>query len=445
MMSLLEEDDQQQLVSLEQAIQSLIAIVPGIEQMIEEVKQNITQLSVDHLSSNESASIMLYALKWKTSQSSFSFILNETLRSQSLQELRPWLLYLRLFINALSKLPSTSLRTVYHGLRTDVTREYLKGEKFIWRDFVSCTSSIDFATDSLYENEPKVIFIIECYSAKDISKYSFNNNENEFILYPERKFQVISSFNYVNQLKLVQLKEIRQDNSLIPIPQITPNIAHTMSNLEFIIGQCQPKSTVDLIDRQLTDRKMKIVVNHAIINKQCQKLLLSENGITSTGASIIAKALNNNNTLEFLSLSYNPLSDKGVQYLTNALALNNSKLKTLSLHKTGITDKSIQHLCDMLTENTTLTWLHLGRNKISDQGIRLLSDVLTHHNILKAIDLSRNKLITDSSVDYLVEMLEHNKSLETLWISKCNLSPSGKKKLQRIVQSNSQRFFLLFV
>jgi hypothetical protein len=445
MISLLHEYEQQPLVSLEEAIQSLVPIVPGIEQMVEIVQQNANQ-PLDYLSSDESESIMLYTLKWKTPQTSFRFILNETLRSQSRQHLRPWFLYLRLFINALSKLPSILFHTVYRGLRMDVTKEYSKGDTFVWWDFVSCTSSIEFSENFMYDNEPRTIFIIECDSAKDISKYSLDNNENEIILYPARQFQVHSTFDYGDQLKLIQLKEIRKNNPLIRIPQITPNTIYPIQQLELILDQCQYKSKVDLIRRRLMDADMNVVVNHAIINKQCEQLLLSENMITSIGSSIIAAALNNNTTLKFLSLSYNHLlSDKGVKYLTEILALNNSKLETLSLHGTGITDESAKHLSSMLKKNTILTWLHLGRNKISDQGIYLLADVLTHYNkTLKTLELSHNELITNSSVDFLVEVLEQNKSLETLWINDCNLSSKGKQTLQQIVQSN-RRFFLLFV
>jgi hypothetical protein len=439
-MSLLQEYEKHPLVSFEQATQPLVHIVRGIKQMIEIVNQNTNQ-SADHLSSDESASIRLYTLEWKKPRTSFRFILNETLRVHVREKLLPWFRYLRLFIYALSKLPSISSHTVYRGLKMDETTVYSKDEKFVWWDFVSCTSSIEFAKNSLYENELSAIFIIECHSAKDITQYSLNNNENEIILYPERQFQVISSFDYGNQLKLIQLKEIRQDHPLNQISNTMPPIRR----LEFIISQCQQKSTINLIGQGLTGTDMNIVVNQGIIDKQCQKLLLSNNKIKSVGSSIIAKSLNKNTTLKFLSLSYNSLSDEGVQSLTKILALNNSKLETLSLHKTGITDAGVLHLRNMLKKNKTLIWLHLGRNKISDQGIHLLANVLINHNdTLRVLDLSYNKLITDSSVNSLVEIFQRNKSLETLWINNCNISEEGKKKLKQNDQSN-QRFFLLFV
>jgi Ran GTPase-activating protein (RanGAP) involved in mRNA processing and transport len=98
----------------------------------------------------------------------------------------------------------------------------------------------------------------------------------------------------------------------------------------------------------------------------------------------------------------------------------------------------------MLKTNTNLTWLHLGGNQISDQGVHLLADVLIRYNkTLKILALSENELITDSSVDSLVEIFKQNNSLETLWINDCNLSPDGKKKLKQIFQSNIRLFALV--
>ena len=59
----------------------------------------------------------------------------------------------------------------------------------------------------------------------------------------------------------------------------------------------------------------------------------------------------------------------------------------------------------------TLTTL-LYSNKISDEGVLLLINVLTfHNNTLISLNLSGNKLMSESSVDPLVEMNKHTQSL----------------------------------
>jgi hypothetical protein len=291
-----------------------------------------------------------------------------------------------------------------------------------------------------------MIFIIECDSAKDISGYSFDENNKEIVLYPERQFEVVASLNYGIQSKFIQLKEIRQNSPLIDIPQTPYSRRHGIDPLISFIEQFpENQKRIDLTDGELVDKQMKTIVQHTIDNKKFQQVILSKNKFTLKGSSILAKALNDNDTLIYLSLSYNDLSDKGVQCLTKVLARNNSKLERLSLHGTGITDQSVPYIADMLTKNTTLTWLYLGGNKISDQSMDLLTSALIHDNqTLKALDLSHNKLITNASMDYLSEMLKTNTSLETFWINNCGISPEEKAKLQKIVQEH-RRFFLLFV
>lgn len=52
------------IVSLEEAVDPLISIVPHVKQMVWIVKQNCHE-PADGLTSNESASIMLYTLEWQ--------------------------------------------------------------------------------------------------------------------------------------------------------------------------------------------------------------------------------------------------------------------------------------------------------------------------------------------------------------------------------------------
>ncbi|CAF4087112.1 unnamed protein product [Rotaria sordida] len=129
--------------------------------MVWTVKQNC-QHPHDHLSSDKSASIMLYTLEWTSQESSFYFILNKTLRSQDRKELLPWFLYLRLFIFALSKLPSMKHRIIYRGIKMNLSDEYQKDKIFVWWAFSSSTSSMEVLERFLGQNGSRTIFNIEC-------------------------------------------------------------------------------------------------------------------------------------------------------------------------------------------------------------------------------------------------------------------------------------------
>ena len=164
--------EKEPLVTLEQAVKPLHALVPDVEEMVWTVKQNC-QHPPHSLSSDESASIMLYTLEWMPRESSFYFTLNKALRSQNRQELAPWFLYLRLCIFALSKLPPSKHRIVYRGIKMDVGEEFPKGKTFIWWSFSSCSSSIEVLEQFLGRTGHRTIFNIECDAAKDISQHSF--------------------------------------------------------------------------------------------------------------------------------------------------------------------------------------------------------------------------------------------------------------------------------
>ncbi|CAF5162561.1 unnamed protein product, partial [Rotaria sp. Silwood1] len=130
------------LVSLEEAVKPLIPFVSEIEQMVDVVKQRCKKPPADQLSVDESAAIMLYTLEWKPKEESVYYILNKTLRNENRQSLKPWFLYLKLFVAALSRLPSTQ-RTIYRGIKIDMryNDKYRKGASLIWWGFSSCTSS----------------------------------------------------------------------------------------------------------------------------------------------------------------------------------------------------------------------------------------------------------------------------------------------------------------
>ena len=438
--------ENQPLVTLEQAVQPLLALVPEIEQMVWTVKQNCEKPQ-DHLTPDESASIMLYTLEWEPVESSFYFILNTTLRSQNRQELKPWFLYLRLVIYALAKLPSLPSRTMYRGVQIDMSKEFMKEKTFVWWSFSSCTSTIDIIKHFLGAKGPRTIVNIECDSAKDISRHSFYQIENEILLYPARQFKVISSLDAGNQLHIIQLKEIQPPFPLIHIPQIIATVSptipitlvknlHQNQKLIELIDKCKDYSEVDLGRQKLIDQDMEIVAKEAIINKQCKTLHLNSNKITSTGVSIIAKTLDGNTTLEWLNFSYNPVGDAGVHFLTKALSLNHSSLNMLHLASSGITDEGAGYLAEILTTYSKLHYLFLPGNQIGDRGVASLTNTLIrHNNTFKLLDLSRNKLVTDASVDYLVEILQRNSSLSTLTITNCNLSEKGKERLRQIAKT----------
>ncbi len=179
----------------------------------------------------------------------------------------------------------------------------------------------------------------------------------------------------------------------------------------------------------MIDRDIEIIVKRVIINRQCSTLDLRRNKITSQGALIISNVFHQNIRLKILDLSYNDISDRGIQYLSEAL-LENLTLKELSLGSTGITNQGIKYLVEMLQINKTLKKLELYKNNFDDNGMKLLRNVLSEHNkTLNELSLRSNRLITDKSVNVIIDMFRQNQSLDRIELDRCGFSDEAEIRL----------------
>ncbi|CAF3111101.1 unnamed protein product [Rotaria socialis] len=196
------------LVSIEEAVQPLVNIVPKVERNVFIVKQNC-QNPADGLTTDESASIMLYTYESIPHKNSLYVILNEILRSEDRQKLNPWFLYLRLVLTALARLPSER-HFVNRGVRADFRAEYPGGSTFIWWGFSSCTSSVQVLECEMFfgKTGTRTLFQIDCHTGKNIKNHSFVQKEDEILLLPARQFQVKSCLDSGNGLYIIQLKEV---------------------------------------------------------------------------------------------------------------------------------------------------------------------------------------------------------------------------------------------
>ncbi|CAF1493776.1 unnamed protein product [Adineta steineri] len=212
--------------------------------------------------------------------------------------------------------------------------------------------------------------------------------------------------------------------------------------LEEEINSCKSCSRIDLRKQKITDLDMEFIIQEAIINKQCTMLWLNDNQLTSQSVSILASTLHNNITLEGLSLCHNGITDVNISHLSQILSDSKTKLNRLALTSNEITDEGVQYLAEMLKTNHSLTQLWLGSNQITDRGMQYLADVLAHHNrTLHVLSLTWNKLITELSVDSIINMLEYNQTLRTVCLSNCDLSDIGKERLREAIKLRKE-FYL---
>ncbi|CAF3873340.1 unnamed protein product [Rotaria sp. Silwood1] len=464
--------DEQTLVSLEKAVEPLIPMLPEVHTYVYIAKERCEN-PTDGLTQDESAAIMLYSMDWLPYEQCLCFVLNSILREDDRRNLKPWLLYLKLFFTALSRLQSAPI-TVYHGIKMDLSEKYPANRTFTWWGFTLCTSSLDVLQSDTYlgKTGTRTMFIIESYSGKDIRRHSYFQREDSILLLAGSHFKVVSSADSGNGLVVIHLKQIQSivpslrlesvSNSpvilssdlltnmstIIASPSVTPQLMkqcddHTWK-IESKTRLCRAHSSIDLSNEDLDDRDIPLVVQHAIIKKQCVILRLDKNKISSQGIAVLADALHNNTTLIGLKLDSNRILDLGLHSLTQLLSENNSALEQLLISTNEITNKGAQYLAEMLKRNHRLTKLGLNNNQIGDVGVQSLANALAYYNTsLRELSLRGNKLVTSSSVDSLIELIKHNRSLLKIDLSNCTLSTQDHQRLLQ-ASAGKQHFKLRF-
>lgn len=211
------------LVSIEQAVEPLVSVVYNVKNMASWAKWKCADHPANQLTSDQSAAIILYSMEWSPQDKCLYFVLNKTLRDENRQKLKPWFRYLKLFLTALSRLPSTHC-TVYRGVKADLRHEYQRGQTVIWWGFSSCTVTMDVLSNEQFlgSTGTRTLFAIECDSGKDIRQHSVFQNEDEILLPPARQFQVVACLPQGNDLCIIQLKEIGSPINLVElVPEVS--------------------------------------------------------------------------------------------------------------------------------------------------------------------------------------------------------------------------------
>ena len=447
----IEGHEKMPLVSLEKAVEPLVNAVPDIKRKAYIAKQSFAQ-PIDPLTSDESASIMLYTMEWEPHEKCLYFCLNKCLRDKRRETLKPWFLFLKLFLTALDKLPSLTC-VVYRGVKMNLIDRYQKDSTFIWWGFSSCTTNVNTLQSEKFfgKKGDRTLFSIECHSGKNIRAHSYYQYENEILLPPARQFVVGGSLDQGHGSYFIQLKEVDPPIVLLePVSiakevtlstdgihiEYSSTISQNNSKLDDKITKYQRSARVNLTFEDLSDEDMPQIVNELVISKACTALDLSNNQITSQGVSILAAALRTNTTLQVLSLLSNHVSDQGIISLAESLSLHNSTLTTLGLGSNDITDKGVQYLAQILRTNTTLTVLTLQNNQVGSRGVDLLMDTLARFNKrLTTLNISSNTLINDSCVDSVIRMLTLNQTLQEFYMIKCSLSSTTIRKIQKTSES----------
>ncbi|CAF2926893.1 unnamed protein product [Rotaria sp. Silwood2] len=168
-----------QLVSLEEALKPLLSEINELQRSIKEAKKHCTYPSQDNLTRDESAALLLYTMEG--GDYSFYRHLNQILRKEDRNKIRPWFGYLKLFDKALNKLPTVK-GIVWRSVPGNVANNYKNNELLTWWSITSCSSSAEVVKAFLTPNQEATLFMIEAVNGKNLADYTMFPGEQEVIL-----------------------------------------------------------------------------------------------------------------------------------------------------------------------------------------------------------------------------------------------------------------------
>jgi hypothetical protein len=253
------------LLPLAEAIEPIADCFDDIQDYVYVALHNC-QNPTDDLTQQESAAIHLYTMQFHGGPGLYQ-VLNESLRAENREGLKPWFPFLKLFLTALYKLPSEG-RILWRGVKNvDLSSQYKIGMKIAWWGVSSCTTDIQVLESKVFLGTDglRTIFSIECINGKSISNHSyFKNKEKEIILMPGSYFEVVGQLNPAPQLHIIQLKEIKPPIAFVKPPFSKPTNINTPSVVKKpnMLTQLLPKwlSKTTSPDATLEKRPLKLVM-----------------------------------------------------------------------------------------------------------------------------------------------------------------------------------------
>ena len=366
------------LVSIEESVKPLEGLVRRVTEYAGRAKRKaIDYPTNDNVTLEESSAIRLYTMEWAGKDGGSVYtVMNACLRDKERDKMQPWYLYLKLLLTALFKLPPVSCQA-YRGVKSKIYQDYLEKKGIVWWAFSSCTKSIDVLKKETFfgQSGDRTLFLLRCSDARDIKAYSAFTTEDEVLVLPGTYFKINGHLDSGNGVHIITLDETQSDvyfparklfakpnasakrpyqpkptspsppqsiqpKYTPPAPQVHPPSWQSKSNprqggrppvkppsaerrreLEVRITRCRSRDTVEFRRLDLTDAEMSDIADQVIIDKECTRLILSDNNIRADGLVKLAKAAKESQTLIELNLARNHLTDDDVQALAEELTI----------------------------------------------------------------------------------------------------------------------------
>jgi Ran GTPase-activating protein (RanGAP) involved in mRNA processing and transport len=165
---------------------------------------------------------------------------------------------------------------------------------------------------------------------------------------------------------------------------------------------------------------------------------LANCGITDDEVATLSLSIKENREnlpLEALQLSFNSITCKGLDLLTNAVWGSRS-IRELLLDNNDIGDRGAQLIANILPYVKTLEVLDVGFNGIRTQGMKALMKVVAETQHLVSLSVSGNPIDTGTA-KAVAYALAYNRSLKSLFLDHCDIQHEGQRHIVAGFVSNS--------
>lgn len=187
------------------AVAPVAGLLPGLDWHVEQSRQ-FGEKQAAEVSGGPSAD-EIAALHLYTCESAFYRQINAALRHPDRDRVVPYLPYLRLLFDAVSRLPVRT-EPLWRGVSMDLRAQYPLGRTVTWWGVSSCTSQLGVARAFLGGRGRRTLFEVTPARAVGIRRYSAFTGEEEFILAPGTQLEVTDVRAERGGLCTVRLSEL---------------------------------------------------------------------------------------------------------------------------------------------------------------------------------------------------------------------------------------------
>ncbi|CAN0087474.1 unnamed protein product [Lampetra planeri] len=204
------------------------------------------------------------------------------------------------------------------------------------------------------------------------------------------------------------------------------------THLAFVLRHARSAVSAELDNNHIEDLGL-----HQLLPclHKLDQLRVSSNRITDDGIRVLLPELMKHNTLKYLGLFKNSLTDVIAPDLAKFIE-KSSTIEQLKLGGNEFTGAGAVLLADALKRNRSVKIVGLVGNGIGNEGVRRLSEALLKNSTLQDLWLGENSL-TDEEAFILADAIRGKMHLEQLWLNKNKFTVLGAEAIASALKDNT--------